>query len=59
MGWPDGEQGFIDTYSTTSGLKFDPNGTVARLNAARFLLNLLDLLSFSPAPAANPLDLLL
>jgi len=35
------ERGFIDTYTTSSGLKFDPNGSVPRLNAALFLLRLL------------------
>ncbi|OLC53775.1 MAG: hypothetical protein AUH92_05275 [Acidobacteria bacterium 13_1_40CM_4_69_4] len=37
------EQGLIDTYSTSSGLKFDPNGSVPRLNAALFLLKTLAL----------------
>jgi serine protease AprX len=36
------EQGFIDSFSTSSGLSFDPNGFVPRLNAANFLLHLLD-----------------
>ncbi len=39
------EQGLIDTFTTSSGLKFDPNGSVPRLNAARFFLRLLDLRS--------------
>ncbi len=37
------ERGLIDTYSTSSGLKFDPNGSIPRLNAALFLLKALDL----------------
>jgi len=37
------ERGFIDTYCTSAGLKFDPNGSIPRLNAALFLLKTLDL----------------
>ena len=37
------ERGLIDTYSTSAGLKFDPNGSIPRLNAALFLLKTLDL----------------
>ena len=37
------ERGFIDTYSTSAGLKFDPNGSIPRLNAALFLLKALHL----------------
>ena len=36
------ERGFIDTFSTSSGLKFDPDGSIPRLNAAGFLLRVLD-----------------
>ncbi len=36
------ERGLIDTFSVSSGLKFDPNGSVPRLNAAGFLLRVLD-----------------
>jgi len=37
------ERGLIDTFSVSSGLKFDPNSSVPRLNAAGFLLRVLDL----------------
>jgi len=36
------ERGLIDTFSVSSGLKFDPNSSVPRLNAAGFLLRVLD-----------------
>jgi len=39
------ELGLIDTLSSPSGFKFDPNGSVPRLNAALFLRHLLDLRS--------------
>ncbi|MBI4168860.1 MAG: S8 family serine peptidase [Acidobacteria bacterium] len=37
------EQGLIDTIPVSGGAKFDPKGSVPRLKAARFLLELLDL----------------
>jgi len=36
------EHGFIDPIAASSGLKFDPNGSIPRLNAAGFLLRVLD-----------------
>jgi serine protease AprX len=36
------ERGFIDAVSTPTGPRFDPNGSVLRLNAAGFLLRALE-----------------
>jgi len=36
------ERGFIDAQSSPAGPKFDSNGSITRLNAAGFLLRVLD-----------------